>query len=192
MYHISEDIRAQQSARRICEAVMASAGKKPFPEITVAELHRDYLISRTTFYRLFDNTVDVLEYMVDKMGREILLKVRGNSPREVTINAIAALKERRELIELLSSSGHLSLFLKKQEEYLPLSKLAERLDLGESYAYFHGILAQIVPTAMGIWARDGMEDSPEEVYEKLCGSIRMLGVWFSEEVPMGNDHTEKA
>lgn len=52
---------------------MASAKQKPFAEITVSELHRDYLISRTTFYRLFDNTVDVLEYMVDRMGREILL-----------------------------------------------------------------------------------------------------------------------
>lgn len=180
MYHISGDIRAQQSAQRICEAVMASAKQKPFAEITVSELHRDYLISRTTFYRLFDNTVDVLEYMVDRMGREILLKVHGDSPKELTVNAITALKERRELIELLSASGHLSLFLKKQEEYLPLSALAEGLDLGDGYAYFHGILAQIVPTAMEIWARDGMQDSPEEVYEKLCRSIQMLGVWFSE------------
>ena len=180
MYHISGDIRAQQSARRICEAVMASARKKPFSEITVAELHRDYQISRTTFYRLFDNTVDVLEYMVDRMGREILLKVSGDSPREVTIHAIAALKERRELIELLASSGHLSLFREKQEEYLPFSKLAEGIDLGDGYAYFHGILAQIVPTVMEIWVRDGMQDSPEAVYEKLCHSIHMLGVWFSE------------
>lgn len=180
MYHISEDNRAQQSAQRICDAIMARSKQKPFSEITVAELHRDYLISRTTFYRLFDNTVDVLEYMVDRMGRDILLKVRGNSPKELTINAITALKERREVIELLSESGHLSLFLKKQEEYLPLSKLAEGLNLEDGYAYFHGILAQIVPTAMEIWARDGMRDSPEEVYEKLCQSIRMLGVWFSE------------
>lgn len=180
MYHISEDSRAQQSAQQICDAVMACAKQKPFSEITVAQLHRDYFISRTTFYRLFDNTVDVLEYMVDRMGREILLKVRGDSPKELTINAITALKERRELIELLSASGHLSLFLKKQEEYLPLSKLAEGLDLGDGYTYFHGILAQLVPTAMEIWARDGMKDSPEEVYEKMCRSVQMLGKWFSE------------
>lgn len=69
MYHISEDIRVQQSAQRICEAVVNCAKQKPFAEITVSDLHREYLISRTTFYRLFDNIVDVLEYMVDRMGR---------------------------------------------------------------------------------------------------------------------------
>lgn len=178
MYHVSEDNRAQQSAQRICEAVMACSKQKPFSEITVAELHRDHLISRTTFYRLFDNTVDVLEYIVDRMGREVLLKVSGDSPKEVTINAIAALRERRELIELLSESGHLSLFLKKQKEYLPLSKLAQGLNLGSESAYFHGILAQIVPTVMEIWVEEGMKESPEDVYEKLSRSIQMLSVWF--------------
>lgn len=171
MYHISEDSRAQQSAQRICEAVMASAKQKSFDQITVAQLHREYLISRTTFYRLFDNTVDVLEYMLDRMGREVLLKVRGDSPKEMTINAITTLKERRELIELLCKSGQLSLFLKKQKEYLPFSKLAKGLDLGEGSVYFHGILAQIVPTAMEIWTQEGMKDSPEEVY---TGSLHFL------------------
>ena len=46
--------------------------------------------------------------------------------------------------------------------------------------YFHGLLAQVVPTAMEIRAREGMKDSPEGVYEKLCRSIQMLIVWFSE------------
>ncbi len=180
MYHISEDIRAQQSAQRISEAVVNCAKQKPFAEITVSDLHREYFISRTTFYRLFDNTVDVLEYMVDRMGREVLLKVNGDTPKELTINAIAALKERRELIELLSVSGHLHLLLEKQEEYLPFSKLAEGLDFDDGYEYFHGILAQILPTAMDIWGRGCMTDTPEEVYAKLCRSIRMLSVWFSE------------
>lgn len=60
MYHISNDIRAQKSAKRICGAVLGCARQKPFDEITIADLHKEYLISRTTFYRLFDNTVEVL------------------------------------------------------------------------------------------------------------------------------------
>ncbi len=179
MYHISKDIRAQRSAQRICEAVMTCAKQKPFAEITISDLNREYLISRTTFYRLFDNTVDVLEYMVDRMGQEVLLKIRGDSPKELTINAITALKERQELIELLSVSGHLHLLLKKQEEYLPFSKLMDGLKFGDEYEYFHSILTHIIPTAMEIWRRDGMTDCPEKVYEKLCRSIQTLSVWFS-------------
>lgn len=180
MYHISDDIRAKQSAKRICDAVMICSKKKLFSEITVSDLHREYFISRTTFYRLFDNTVDVLEYMVDRMGKEVLMSVNGTTPKEVTINAIKALKERRELIELLSCSCHFDLFLKKQEEYLPLSQLAVGLEFGDATEYFHAILAQIIVTTLDIWVRNGLKDSPEEVYEKLCDSIQMLGVLFSK------------
>lgn len=61
MYHISKDIRAQKSADYICEALMKCVKHKDFAEITVSDLNKKYGISRTTFYRLFDNTLDVLE-----------------------------------------------------------------------------------------------------------------------------------
>lgn len=178
MYHISGDIRTKNSAQQIYNALIHCAKRKPFHEITIAELHKEYGISRTTFYRLFDNTVDVLAYQVDQMGREILLSLQGDSPKELTINAIAALKERWELIELLSVSGHIHLLQKKQEEYLPFSRLADGLDLGDGYEYFHAILAHLLPTALEIWIKDGMKDTPEEVYQKLSRSIQMLGIWF--------------
>lgn len=43
------------------------------------------------------------------MGREILLKVSGNTLKELIINAIAALEKEQDLIELLSKSGRLLL-----------------------------------------------------------------------------------
>ena len=49
--------------------------KKPFNDITISDLHKRYLMSRTTFYRWFDNTVDVLDYMVDQMAKDILLNL---------------------------------------------------------------------------------------------------------------------
>ena len=69
MYHISDDPRAQASVKRICEALIDHTKAKPLSEITVSDLSRNFGISRTTFYRLFDNTVDVLEYACDQMGR---------------------------------------------------------------------------------------------------------------------------
>ena len=51
----------------------------------------------------------MLEYKCDKMGREILLKVSGNTLKELIINAIAALEKEQDLIELLSKSGRLLL-----------------------------------------------------------------------------------
>ena len=177
MYHISDDPRAQASAKRICEALIDYAKSKPFSEISVSDLSRNYNISRTTFYRLFDNTVDVLDFACNQMGRNILLNVHGNTPKELTIHAISALSEYHELISLLCRSGHLDIFQKVQETYLPLSTLAAGMDL--QCPYFHRLLAQMIPTSIEIWVHEGQKDSPEEVYEKLCRSIQMLGQWFS-------------
>ncbi len=178
MYHISNDPRAKSSAQRICEALMESAQHKPFSEIAVTDLYKEHRISRTTFYRLFDNTVDVLEYACEQMGKKILLNIGGGTPRELTINAIRALTGERELIGLLCRSGHLDIFKRIQEKYLPLSRLAEGMDFGIGSEYFHRILAQLIPIALEVWIDEGQKDSPEEIYEKLCHSIKLLGMWF--------------
>lgn len=180
MYHISDDPRTKRSARRICKALMECAGHKPFAEVTVSNLNKEHGISRTTFYRLFDNTVDVLEYACEQMGQGVLLHIAGGSPKDLTIQAITALTDHRELIELLYKSGHLNIFLQVQEKYLPLSQLAEGLDSGPCSSYFHKLLARMIPMAIEIWMSEGQKDSPEEIYEKLCHSVRILGQWFSE------------
>ena len=179
MYHISDDIRARKSAQRICDAVLAYSRRKPFADISISDLNKEYGISRTTFYRLFDNTVDVLEYSCDQMGREILLNLPGDSLKELVINAISALRDRREFIGLLYQSGHMDIFLRIQERYLPVSKLASGQEFGGNTTYFHRILAQLIPTAIHVWVSDGMQDSPEQVYDELRKSIQMLGKWFS-------------
>lgn len=177
MYHISDDPRAQASAKRICEALIDHTKAKPLSEITVSDLSRNFGISRTTFYRLFDNTVDVLEYACDQMGQNILLNVQGDTPKELIIQAISALAEHRELIALLCRSEHLDIFQRIQEIYLPLSTLAKGMDL--DCPYFHRLLAQMIPTSIEVWLSEGQKDIPEEVYERLCRSIQMLGRWFA-------------
>ena len=178
MYHISNDPRAKASAQRICDALILCSKHRSFSEVTVSDLQKEHGISRTTFYRLFDNTVDVLEYACDQMGRTILLNIRGSNPKELTIRAIAALSSHRELIELLCRSGHLDIVQRVQEAYLPLSQFAQGIDIGSGSAYFHRMLAQMLPMAIDVWVSEGQKDSSEEVYEKLCRSIQMLGMWF--------------
>lgn len=178
MYHISDDIRARKSAQRVCEALLAYSRRKPFADISICDLSKEYGISRTTFYRLFDNTVDVLEYRCDQMGRAILLNLPGGCVKELVINAISALRDHREFIELLYQSGHMDVFLRIQERYLPISKLASGPEFGGDSAYFHRILAQLIPTAIHVWVSGGMQDSPEQVYEQLRRSIQTLGKWF--------------
>lgn len=179
IYHISNDIRAQESARRISEALIDCAKHRAFSEITISSLKAEYGINRTTFYRLFDNTVDVLEYLVDQMGTEVLVNIDGENLKEMTINAIYALRDHQDLIQLLSNSGNIHLLLQKQEKYLSLSKFAVSANIRDGAEYFHGILAQLIPSTMDVWVRNGMKETPEEVYRKLRNSLSVLGLWFS-------------
>lgn len=180
MYHISNDVRARKSAMHICNALLECSKHKSFSEITVSELSKNYGISRTTFYRLFDNVVDILEYACDQMGQSILLDIHGNTPKEMIIHIICELSKHKDFIHLLCESGHLDIFQKIQEKYLPLSKLSNEIDLASNSTYFHRILAHIIPVTIDLWASEGQTSSPEEVYEKLQQSINILEIWFSD------------
>lgn len=132
---------------------------------------------------MFDNTVDVLEYLTEQMGKAILLSINGSAPettpKELAVKAITVFSQQKELLELLSQSGHMDILQRVQEKYLSLSRLAEGLDFGISVGYFHKIMAQLISASLEVWVNDGQKDFPEEVYEKLCHSIQMLGIWFS-------------
>ena len=117
--------------------------------------------------------------MIDQLGSKVLVHVDGDNLKEMTINSIYALRDHRDLIELLSNSGHIHLLRQKQEQYFPLSKFAVSANICDGAEYFHGILAQLIPATMDVWVRNGMKESPEEVYRKLSNSLRVLGLWFS-------------
>lgn len=68
-------------------------------------------------------------------------------------------------------------FVVIQEIYLPLSTLAKDMDM--DCPYFHRLLAQMIPMSIEVWLSEGQKDTPEEIYEKLCHSIQMLGKWFA-------------
>lgn len=177
MYHISDDVRAQKSAKRICDVLIDYSKKKPFSDISVSDLNREYLISRTTFYRLFDNTVDVLEYMAGQMAQEILLHLEGSTLKEQVIYAISQLQSRKDIVLLLFNSGHFDLFQKKGAEYIPQSNLT--IDGDVDFLYFNTILSYVISLTAELWVSEGMKDSPEKVYDKIGQSIALLGKWFS-------------
>ncbi len=62
MYRINDNKRVQHSAFLIKDALLTCLQEKPFKEITVSDIQRLSGVSRATFYRLFDNTNDVLTY----------------------------------------------------------------------------------------------------------------------------------
>ena len=67
MYHIKSDKRAQTSAQLIGDAMLELLKARAFDDISVSDIQRQSTVGRATFYRLFDNTVDVLSWLCNQI-----------------------------------------------------------------------------------------------------------------------------
>lgn len=65
MYHVHPNKRTQHSARRIADVLQKLMDQKSFDQITISDLQKTSGIARSTFYRSFDNLIDVLEWRCD-------------------------------------------------------------------------------------------------------------------------------
>ena len=70
MYHIPNDLRARKTAFKIYQSLRHNLWDKELKDITVMDIYKESKIARTTFYRLFDNVIDVLEYQLDIYFKE--------------------------------------------------------------------------------------------------------------------------
>ena len=78
MYHIPNDKRAQKSAEKLTMGLFKMMERKAFVDITVKDITEISEIGRATFYRLFDNIVDILYWNCEK----ILLDTLENAPND--------------------------------------------------------------------------------------------------------------
>jgi AcrR family transcriptional regulator len=66
MYHIKPDKRSQTSAQMIVNSFEQLIKQKPYTDITISDIQRHSSVSRSTFYRLFDNMDDIVIYLCDQ------------------------------------------------------------------------------------------------------------------------------
>ena len=72
MYHIKDDKRCKKSTNLIVSAVLDLLKSKSLNEITISEVQEKSSVSRATFYRNFDELVDVMRLLCDQGFEEIL------------------------------------------------------------------------------------------------------------------------
>lgn len=78
MYHIPKDRRALRSASCLFQGLKLRLKSKAFKEITVSDLQKASGVSRSTFYRLFDNPADILEWKLDSCFDQLLESIPEN------------------------------------------------------------------------------------------------------------------
>ena len=173
MYHISNDIRTQKSADLIANALNEYVLKKNFTEITVTDLQKTSSVSRSTFYRLFDNIVDVLSYQCDKLVSGIVKHIMETSTvmtQNIPLIIIQGIMDNEVLLDVLVKSEHMELLSKSHRNMLDIlsahSSFPKNID-SETIDYLNSITTTSLISVMSIWVLHGKKESAEEIYQKL-------------------------
>lgn len=189
MYHIKADKRSQASARLIVAGLYRCLEQKPFPRVTISDLQRASTVSRATFYRLFDNLADVLEYECDNVFRQTLAQAQKKtgvpsgpeetSPLETLVPLFAEYwMVHPALLNALLDSGRIDLmnavYLSHTDEIRAL--LVPEVTLsGQELDYFVSVATSAIFGLFYAWNARGRKETSSELFHALRRSIHMVG-----------------
>lgn len=149
MYHIPNDSRSKKSAFKIYQSLRHNLWTKELKDITVMDIYKESKIARTTFYRLFDNIIDVLEYQLDIYFKEY--------------NELKKDKLDRVLFfyEYFDKHSDLIYIISTQNESI-LKRVMER-SLIEPQEYYVALKIGIMTSLLCTWTKNKKKESPLEM-----------------------------
>lgn len=186
MYHIANDKRERKSAEKLAAAAERIILDRDPQKLTVSLLSAEADVSRTTFYRLFDEPEDVLRYAADERFREItrgyveLIK-RAEKHGLSVPNPFhwyeEGVRKNVEIIEGLIRSGRGDLLKEAHKKALRdnASVLFPDLEPGsEEFIYFTEMRAAIFLGSMTAWIETGKTASMEDLRRYAAHQMRMF------------------
>lgn len=184
MYHISNDKRAIKSAELVGQGMVKCLQTKKFADITVTDVQKASMVGRATFYRLFDNTADVLSYLCDDIfeqaGREY--KELTNPDAEQTVLTFIRLwMKNRELLKAIVDSNRMDFIFRAHMKYLTPSKeeFFKESEMDEVQAvYLMTVLTACTSAVLTAWLANGGAETAEQLQSHIKECFRTLGKIF--------------
>lgn len=181
MYHIKSDRRSQRTAAEIGRGLLECLKEKPLSSVTVTDIHRITSISRATFYRLFDNIEDVLDYLCEESSREDLEQlgaIEADSTDPLFTRLLAKGMESHDLFKALMDNGRYDLLFRYADRrYRLMQGLSpariQELD-EDSYDYVISAMAMNMVATMVTWHRRGRIDSAEEIARYTAEYLKIM------------------
>lgn len=170
MYHIKKDKRTYSSAALLCEGLASLLERKPYPEISIADVCAACGVARSTFYRLFDTLDDLLLYQFDSLFEETLAAYQhsgadnGTYARLILTTAL----RNKPLISAIVHSGRSDLFdfSTRTNEAAVLHTLQMTLGPSEQL-YCTPMLNAMIFAVIRTWVAGGCRETAEELYKVL-------------------------
>lgn len=152
MYHIKNDLRSLNSANKIYRSLRHILAIKNLEDISITDISKECGISRMTFYRLFDNINDILEYKINDFYKEYKINVINKEDK--LLYFFEFWSYHKDLIRLLNNKAYhilLSIFINDNSNYTEVK-----------FIYESNIKASILASILSTWSlRKGSETALE-------------------------------
>lgn len=182
MYHISKDKRAHSSVNKISSAMMECLKTKKFTDITVTDLQKSSGTGRATFYRLFDNTADVLSYLCDKVFIEAgkdFIKINSPTADKTTLCFIEKCMENKTLLTAIIESNRIDFLENAHKKFFKLGHNQFFPNLNQvELDYMTTTLTACTCAFINSWIKNGGKETPNELQSKLKICFKSLGKIF--------------
>ena len=175
MYHLKEDMRAEKSAELLYEALTRCMSKREFDKITISELSKESSVSRATFYRNFDEVIDILYWKCDRLFREVLTAFVASEPNlmqaDELINYVFNFwTKHTDILEILIEHGRVDIIYNSflNNAGVVMEYLSKKLHLPEwNTRYFISTRVGIFVGIFQAWITGGKQESATELTKIL-------------------------
>lgn len=189
MYHISNDKRTKRSAEKIWQALLACMKQYRFEDITVMDVTKECGIARTTFYRCFDNTADILTWKCDECFHEVLDSYHPEQfggELDLARHYFAYWTEHYDILELLIKIGRQDIIYTchmKNADILS-ERYGELPDLPKKHtSYFMAIRTGFTISVLTAWLKNGRKESTDELISIMQEQILLLSRDVNKKKP---------
>lgn len=176
MFHCKEDIRAERSAAMLYDALAEELKEKPLAKVTVSDISKRSTVSRATFYRNFDEIIDLLYWKCDRAFHEVLMSFSDSEPdltkEDVLIEFLLRYwmePEHARLMETIISAGRLDIiynsFVNNAGIVLNFMKTHDISMSTDNYEFFISVRAGFFVGIIRAWIQTGKKQTPEELSE---------------------------
>lgn len=180
MFHISDDIRAKNSAAMICDGLLACLEKLPFDQISVTDIcHRSH-VSRTTFYRLFDAPTDIIRWSVEHETKQLCqaFSESGLTDTEWPFRfSLEYIFEHPNVMELAILANRVDIANAAFQCNIKtvMERMLNRSDASdEDMRYSDAIVSAIIVAVFSTWIKSGKKDSQKQVLERVTRILQII------------------
>ncbi len=183
MYHIKDDIRARKSAQLLYQGLSVCMNNMEFSKISVSDISKVSTVSRATFYRGFDEILDILFWKCDTQFVEMLSayvaqKKEPESDIDFLLHVFRYWETHSEIISQLISINRLDIifrcFLERSPIVVDYFKSRNSASEEVDDAYFLAVRVGIFIGVIKTWIDRGRKENAEELTRKIVEQFQFL------------------